>query len=80
MHAIDGRGQNMHAEQEHCAVCGAPVRGARLCDCCRESFALCDMEDYCARAERKNRVSAAQTLSKPTVLWYNIPKRQAGRG
>ena len=71
----------MNSEQEkHCAVCGAPVRGGHLCDCCRESFALCDMEDYCARRARKNAAAPAQTLSNAPVLWYNIPKRQAERG
>ncbi len=39
-------------EQPRCAVCGgyADVReGGALCECCRESLALCDMENYLVR-------------------------------
>ncbi len=42
-------------EGARCLVCNAPTeRGRKLCDCCRESFALCDLENYIARkAARK---------------------------
>lgn len=44
--------------QERCAVCGAPVRGERLCECCRESFALCDMEEYPRRKKWRAEICA----------------------
>ena len=41
----------MRREDAYCAVCGAELygKGGALCECCRESFALCDMDDYLLR-------------------------------
>ncbi len=38
-----------HSAQTHCIVCGQETRSGQLCDCCRESLALCDVENYIAR-------------------------------
>lgn len=41
--------------EPRCIVCGRKTySGGGLCDCCRESLALCDVENYVARkTERK---------------------------
>ena len=31
---------------ETCVICGSPIREGSLCDCCKDSLALCDIEDY----------------------------------
>ncbi len=42
------------ALRARCVVCGVRTEGGRLCECCRESLALCDIENYLARkTERK---------------------------
>lgn len=36
-------------QRPHCIVCGQETRSGHLCECCRESLALCDVENYVAR-------------------------------
>ena len=39
----------MEREQEMCetcVICGSPVTEGMLCDCCKDSLMLCDIEDY----------------------------------
>lgn len=39
----------VHTAKTHCIVCGQETHSGLLCDCCRESLALCDVENYVAR-------------------------------
>lgn len=48
--------QEQEKETGRCPVCGAASHGG-LCDCCREIFALCDMENLIFRRERGENVS-----------------------
>ena len=41
--------ETAHLPQPHCIVCGQAAHSGHLCDCCRESLALCDVENYVAR-------------------------------
>ena len=37
-------------EEARCVICKGPAEaGKKICECCRESLALCDMENYLAR-------------------------------
>lgn len=66
----------VHTAKTHCIVCGQETHSGLLCDCCRESLALCDVENYVARKTEGKicRPRPAQTLSNKTVLWYNKPR------
>lgn len=35
--------------EERCMVCGGRAGEKRICDCCRESLALCDIENLLAK-------------------------------
>lgn len=43
------RRETLHTAKTHCIVCGQETHSGHLCDCCRESLALCDVENYIAR-------------------------------
>lgn len=54
----------IRAEETRCIVCGRTLKEGHLCDCCKESLALCDVEDYVARkTARKFSRGGGQTLS-----------------
>lgn len=44
--------------ERRCAVCGGAAEEGALCECCRESFALCDMEEYPRRKKRRTEMLA----------------------
>lgn len=66
MTIIYGQNQN-----KVCRICGAAVsNGRKICECCEESFALCDMEDYLNRnSVDANMENCGQTLLKNGELW-----------
>lgn len=39
----------VYSVSARCVVCGREVRAGQLCERCRESLALCDVEDYVVR-------------------------------
>ena len=52
-------------KDRRCAVCGRHIREGALCECCKESLALCDVEEYAARKmAAKFCRGGGQTLSK----------------
>ena len=61
----EGKMSKNSEQKTRCVVCGMPLRGGCLCDCCRESFALCDIEEYARRkACGKNCPAAAANAFK----------------
>ncbi len=61
-------------EEGICFVCGARARGG-LCDCCRESLALCDMENYITRkSARGNYADSAANAFKNEKFMVKYPK------
>lgn len=54
-----------------CRICGAAVSdGRKICECCEESFALCDMEDYLRTDSVEGKgEKGGQMLLKNQELW-----------
>ncbi len=60
----------MDEQKKRCAVCGEKVQRGDLCDRCKESFELFDIEEYAReKGERKIYGEEGQTLSKKSALW-----------
>ena len=47
---------------ERCMICGEESGGRKVCERCRESLALCDIENFVLR-------KTLQTLSNKALLW-----------
>lgn len=60
----------MSEKDNRCKVCGKKLEKGKICECCRESFMLCDIEDYIERkAGGKFCCQGGQTLSNKPALW-----------
>ena len=63
-------GYRMSEKDNRCMVCGKKLEKGKICECCRESFMLCDIEDYIERkAGGKFCCQSGQTLSNKPALW-----------
>lgn len=51
-------------EQLFCMICGSPVAKGKLCECCRESLALCDIEDYAVKKTQRENCSGGENAFK----------------
>ena len=43
--------ENPREEELRCLICGAKTFEGKICDCCKESLALCDIENLVSRKE-----------------------------
>lgn len=60
----------MSDKEKCCMICGKRLEKGKLCECCRESLILCDIEDYLERkATGKFCGQGGQTLSNKPALW-----------
>ena len=69
----------MKRSYNFCAVCGARTENL-LCECCRESFALCDMEDYLACRRAENCAAEASNAFKNAGFVVKYPKTTGNCG
>lgn len=60
-----------NSEKHVCRICGATVQKDRkICDCCEESFALCDLDNLLnTKTAETNGENRRQTLLKNRIIW-----------
>ncbi len=60
-----------NSEKHVCRICGAAVQKDRkICDCCEESFALCDLDNLLnTKTAETNGENRRQTLLKNRIIW-----------
>ena len=63
-----------------CAVCGRRIREGALCECCKESLALCDVEEYAARKMAAKFCGAAGKRFQKAAKYDKIENRDSGTG
>lgn len=44
--------ENKEEKEGRCLICGTKTAGRKICECCRESLALCDIENLISRKEK----------------------------
>lgn len=50
------RDEKKEKNEASCLICGAESGERRLCECCRESFALCDIENLIFRKLQSEKI------------------------
>ena len=62
---------NIRSDSSFCRICGAPVSEHKsICECCEDSFALCDIEDYLLQNSRERSFEkGGETLLKTVKVW-----------